>query len=155
MIKIYIPFLVIILLALSCNPKNNQNDQYAEAEKIYKEAIEIHDEVMPMMGDIMKLQSILKEKKEEFSDSDREFENQINIALQNLENAHNGMMQWMRNITPIPKEEDLETGTSTLLSKEEMLEIQEKSFEEIKKVQNSILESIENARVLISELEDN
>jgi transglutaminase/protease-like cytokinesis protein 3 len=123
---------------------------YSESENIFQEAIDIHDEVMPLMGDIMQLQSTLKSIKQTMSD-EAQIE-KINIALQNLENAHNAMMGWMKNITPIPDIPKNSEDISSYPTKKEMLEIQEKSLENIKKVKNAILASIDKANALISEL---
>jgi hypothetical protein len=140
----------ILMLTLSCNLNNSRQDMYSDSKKIYDEAIDIHDEVMPMMGEIMNLQATLKSKKEEVSD--QELINEINISLQNLEDAHNGMMLWMRNITIIPSSSEIESGISELPTKEEMLKIQKTSLENIKEVKIAITESIENAKALISGL---
>jgi hypothetical protein len=141
---------IVLTLTLTFCKNTAKNEQYAESEKIYKMAINIHDEVMPLMGEIVELQSLLKSKKEEVTD-DLSIE-KINMTLQNLENAHNSMMLWMRNITPIPAMSDKDTGmTSEHPSANEMLEIQKKSLEDIKKVKEAMLTSIEEANTLISE----
>jgi hypothetical protein len=144
--KINIILIAVLVGLLSCN--QDKNKIYSESEKIYKESIKVHDEVMPLMGKIMDLQQILKNKKEEITDEAKI--DQINITLQNLENAHNTMMYWMRNLTPIPEEPKDDSDLSNLPSQEEMLKIQERSLEEIKKVKKAILESIDKAETLIS-----
>jgi len=142
---------VLIMYTLVYCQNRAKNEVYFESKKIYKQAIEIHDEVMPLMGKIMELQSTLKARKETISD-DKSIE-KINIELQKLENAHNSMMLWMRNITPIPEISENESDFSTHPSAEEMLEIQQKSLDNITKVKEAILSSIENANALILELE--
>ena len=144
--KINIILIAVLLGLQSCNP--DKNKMYSESEKIYKESIKVHDEVMPLMGKIMDLQQALKNKKEEITDEAKI--DQINITLQNLENAHNAMMYWMRNLTPIPAEPKDDPDLSNLPSQEEMLRIQERSLEEIKEVKKAILESIDKAETLIS-----
>jgi hypothetical protein len=141
---------ITIIHTLICCQNRDKNKVYAESEKIYKSAIDIHDEVMPMMGDIMKLQSTLKSKKEEISDG--ETIEKIHVALQKLENAHNSMMHWMRNVTPIPTISENDSELSDYPSEEEMLEIQQKSLDSIKEVKKAILSSIEEANTLISAL---
>jgi len=146
--KINIILIVLLTGILSCN--HNKNNIYSEAEKIYDESIKVHDEVMPLMGKIMDLQQTLKNKKEEITEEAKI--DQINITLQNLENAHNAMMHWMKNLAPIPEEPKDDPDSSYLPSRDEMLKIQERSLEEVKKVKEVILGSIDKAETLISSL---
>jgi len=135
-----------LAILLSCC-QNNKSEKYSDSEEVYDEAIKIHDEVMPLMGEVMELQKTLKIKKEDLSDN--ESIDRINISLQKLENAHNAMMVWMRNITPIP--ENISDSPENP-SPEEMLKIQEKSLEDVKIVKEAILSSIDEANSLIAEL---
>ncbi len=141
---------VIVLLFVSCGQHNTKENVYLESERVFDQAIEVHDEVMPLMGDIMKLQSALKEKKDNISDE--ETIQKINESLQNLENAHSLMMDWMRNVTQIPDQSEVDPDASDFVSPQEMLLIQEQSLEEAKKVKIAILGSINEANSLISEL---
>jgi hypothetical protein len=148
--KINIILLVVIIHPLiGCN-NQSKNGLYADSEKIYNLAIDIHDEVMPLMGDIMKLQSTLKAKKDEISDEGNI--EKIDTVLQRLENAHNSMMLWMKQVTPIPEISDNNSDLSGFPSEKEMLDIQKRSLENVKKVKEAILSSIEEANALISEL---
>lgn len=144
-------FQVYLLLAIlytvaACSHKTD----YSESKILYDEAIVIHDEVMPLMGNIVELQRKLKEVKNGVSD---EYElEKINQSLQHLENAHQGMMNWMRTLTPIPdpdnplfKDQDTKT-----IPEGEMLTIQKKSLENIKNVRSIMLESIDEAKDLLS-----
>ena len=137
-------------LIISCNQQKSEDNIYLEAEQVFDKAIEIHDEVMPLMGDIMKLQSILKEKKENISEE--ETIREINESLQYLEDAHSSMMDWMRNLTQIPDQADTDPEAPDFISSGEMLAIQERSLEEVKKVKTAILESIEQAESMINDL---
>jgi len=142
--------IVIVLFLISCDQRNTKENLYLNAEEVFDQAISIHDEVMPLMGDIMKLQSSLKEKKANISD--QETIRKINESLQNLENAHSLMMDWMRNITQIPDQSEVDPEAPDFVSPREMLQIQEQSLEEAKKVKTAILESINRADSLIEEL---
>jgi hypothetical protein len=99
------------------------------------------------MGYIMKLQKSLKVKKEGIAD--RELLDKINVSLQNLENAHNSMMIWMRNITPVP---EYIADSQENLSPEEMRKIQQRSLDDVRNVKEAILKSISEANSLIAEL---
>lgn len=141
---------VIVLFLVSCGQRDTKENIYLKAEEVFDQAISIHDEVMPLMGDIMKLQRALKEKKDNISDE--ETIQKINESLQNLENAHSLMMDWMRNVTRIPDQSEVDPDASDFISPQEMFKIQEQSLEEAKKVKEAILESINQANSLISEL---
>jgi hypothetical protein len=147
---IFTAAIAFVLILFSCGQRNAKEDIYLDAEKVFDQAISVHDEVMPLMGDIMKLQSTLKEKKTNLSDE--ETIQKINKSLQDLEDAHSLMMDWMRNITPIPEQSEVDPEASDFISSKEMLKIQEQSLEEAKEVKTAILESINEANSLINEL---
>ncbi len=142
--------IAISIFFISCDQQKSKEDIYLESESVFDEAIQIHDEVMPLMGDIMKLQTTLKEKKETISDE--ETIQKINESLQYLENAHSSMMDWMRNLTRIPDQMDVDPEAPDFISSGEMLKIQEQSLEEVKQVKTAILESISQAESMIEEL---
>lgn len=142
--------IAFILILISCNQRNTKENLYLDAEKVFDQAIGVHDEVMPLMGDIMKLQSTLKEKKANISDE--ETIQKINESLQNLENAHSLMMDWMRNITQIPDYMEVDPEAADYVSPQAMLKIQEQSLKEAEKVKTAILESINQADSLIKDL---
>jgi len=146
----FTPAIAFVLILFSCGQRNDKENLYLDAERVFDEAINIHDEVMPLMGDIMKLQGALKERKTNISDE--ETIQKINKSLQNLENAHSLMMDWMRNITQIPDYMEVDPEAPDYVSPQEMLKIQEQSLEEAKKVKTAILESINQANSLIKDL---
>ncbi len=146
----FITTIAIAIFFISCDQQNSKENIYLESENVFDEAIEIHDEVMPLMGNIMKLQSSLKEKKENISNEETLL--RINESLQSLEDAHSSMMDWMRNITQIPDQSDVDPEAPDFISSEEMLKIQEQSLKDVKNVKNAILTSIEQAESLIKEL---
>jgi len=82
--KIILFFLVISFFS-ACKEKST----------LEGEVIAIHDEVMPKMGEIhvakKKLKKILAETQEE------SVKTEISILISNLENADEGMMDWMHN----------------------------------------------------------
>lgn len=88
-------FLIAIFVVTSCEKqKKNSKDQ------LYDKVMAVHDEIMPKMGDIMKYKKQLKAKIEELTVPGEE-ENEAKIAeltkaVDDLENSHEGMMNWMR-----------------------------------------------------------
>ena len=141
---------VIVLFFVSCSQRDTKENIYLEAEEVFDQAISIHDEVMPLMGDIVKLQTTLTEKKDNISDEVTI--GKVNESLQNLENAHSLMMDWMRKVIRIPDQSEVDPDASDYVSPQEMLKIQELSLQEAKKVKTAILESIDQANSLINEL---
>ena len=88
-------FLIAIFIITSCGEqKKNTKDQ------LYDKVMAVHDEIMPKMGDIMKYKKQLKAKIAELVVAGQE-ENEAKIAeltkaVDDLENSHEEMMNWMR-----------------------------------------------------------
>lgn len=148
--------LFFCVVIFGCNKQKNSGDQYKDSREIYDEALKIHDEVMPKMGTIMQLQKSLKTNKESLTD--KTVLNQVDSALNALDNAYDQMMKWMRNLPRIPEYDP--TGKSNELSAEpspdpeEMKEFQLKSLEDIKKVKADVNESIKNAEEILESLNE-
>lgn len=98
---------VLLLLTLSVAACGDDPSVAAEAaameaaaaaqEKAYESMMEAHDRVMPMMGNITAAQrSIREELKSDGLASDRE--DLLNAANEQLEDAGDGMMEWMGNL---------------------------------------------------------
>lgn len=105
------------MIIASCNSIN-------EVEKLKTEVMAIHDEVMPEMGNLMNLKSQLKEKSSELDSLDDSGDlEQLNLLIQNLEEADEAMMDWMRNYKD-PSNEMTENQALEYL-KEKMKSIQE------------------------------
>ncbi|MBV6644455.1 MAG: hypothetical protein KI790_03345 [Cyclobacteriaceae bacterium] len=85
-------FLVFIVLS-SCAP----NAKNSELETLKKEVMEIHDEVMPKMGDLRKTRKALLDKAE---DLDEAAAKTLLEQADRIDEAHKGMMQWMRAYEP-------------------------------------------------------
>lgn len=90
--KIFHSLLTIILASLvfSCGPSEAE-----ELKALKNEVMDVHDAVMPKMGDMMKIRKGLMGKAETHPDSVMLLE----LADQ-VDQAHEGMMQWMRNYEP-------------------------------------------------------
>ena len=88
--KKYLSLLIIPFLFSACN----------QHEKIYDEVMEIHDEAMAKMDQIMELKTQLNEQVETLQAdtlSDQSLKiDKMNSLVQNLEEADEAMMSWMR-----------------------------------------------------------
>ena len=144
--KIYPVLVVVLLIVMACS--RDRKNAYSDSEKIYKEAIKMHDEVMPMMGSIMDLQAKLKSLKKESDNTG--LKDTINIYLLRLENTHKSMMNWMHNLTPIPNPDEAANDPTQLPTREEMLKIQEQSLNDIKRIQQETLESINQTKKFLT-----
>ena len=76
-------FITTILLFGSCKPDLSN----PEVEKLYTEVMVIHDDVMPEISTIHKLKKKIKK-------ADQDNADRLDI-LKDLEDADEGMMQWM------------------------------------------------------------
>ena len=144
-------------MLLACNNPKDSDDVYHVSREIYNQAIEIHDEVMPKMSQIMQLQKSLKATKDNLEDEKVKI--QVDSAINDLENAYDRMMTWMRNIPRIPEynpngNTEGMNGES-LPDPEELKKSQRASLEEIKKVKVEIHESIDHAENLLESLKGN
>lgn len=150
--------LLIVFFMASCG-NNQANKEQSEIEienkelpaeeraeqALYDELMAVHDEAMPKMDDMMQLKGnlqqqldMLREAEEAESAKIKELEDAIN----DLENASEGMMQWMRDFEP------LSTGDKT---HEEVMEYYKEKKESIEEVSQKINSSIEEAKKLRKE----
>jgi hypothetical protein len=86
-------FLLPAVLLVSCGEKKKE-----VKDELYDKVMAVHDEVMPKMGDIMKLKKQLKGKIDELSSEeviDSAKISQLEQAIADLDNSHEGMMGWM------------------------------------------------------------
>jgi hypothetical protein len=132
---------VIALILTSCSdPKEKK------VQELKKVTIALHDEVMPRMGEISELTSALKDLREEVKlDTTDSAINQlviINAQVKQLDDAHEGMMQWMADYEPRYEEEH--PLDSAVVYYEE-----QRSF--IERVKLEMEKSIEDAQTFLGE----
>ncbi len=87
-------FLIVMLLIASCGEQKK-----SAKDALYEKVMEVHDEIMPKMGDIMKYKKQLKEKigmlTTESTEENADKIAELNKAINDLENSHEEMMNWM------------------------------------------------------------
>ena len=132
--KLLIP-LILLLSVLACDSYNTQE----QVDKV----LNVHDEVMPKIGEVMTLKKQLLDKAKDLTDSLQV--NQLTNLAQSLENAHEGMMVWMRewsqNAQPhINEESDIEERKAFF----------EKEMEKVMRVKADINQSIAQAQEAIN-----
>jgi len=135
----------IVLMALySCgssaseeNSSSTLSTAQAEVQELQQEVLAIHDEVMPLMGNLMNLKEQVEKENQQLQNSgtadagEQVIMNSMVIA--SLDQAHEGMMQWMRAFKKPDLDTDPEAAKSYLEGeKEKILLVQEQVDNAIK-----------------------
>ena len=159
------PYILVILSAalflISCQSSTTtEADPTLErAQEIYAEAIAVHDEVMPRMDEIMQLRqklqlrvtSMREQPEEDYTDSLQ----QMQTAIENLEQADEAMMQWMRSVQKVPGTDEAtsdyqnELNATELTDTVDLVQRQLAQKEAIEQVKQQMEQSIAEAEVLI------
>ncbi len=129
---------LVLVLTTACNSgrKDAEEKDPVKSESnqaLEKEAWSIHDEVMPKMGTIHKRKSRIKEILEQNAQATAEEKQSLESTLAELDQAYDGMMNWMRNFKPEQHNDSEETTRAYL----------EEQIKEIRKVRDDILSVIE------------
>jgi hypothetical protein len=97
------PFLIALLLAFSlfsCNKQTSAAENKkapGEVEALKQEVMRVHDETMPRIGTLMNLKKRLKDELAQTDTTDGgNKEKALLLAIKQLEEADEAMMQWMR-----------------------------------------------------------
>ena len=105
-------FLIAVLAAAalySCGKKSEDHSGHHQEEAqissdpnkpLYDSVMDVHNEVMPKMGEIIKLTESLKDKVAKTPDMAPAAKQEIEAAIDSLDNASNGMMDWMHKFNP-------------------------------------------------------
>ena len=138
--KTFTPILLITLLISGCGneDKNAQNE-------LLQKVMDVHDEIMPKMGDIMKYKKQLNAKISELTETAAE-ENDAQIetlkeAVEDLENSHEEMMNWMHGF-----DRNFEGEVQ-----EEVMAYLKDQMTKIESVGNTTNTALKNARELLTE----
>lgn len=139
--KYVLPIGMMFLVMVSCS-----NPLASKVEEIKKEAIAIHDEVMPRMGEISELSVNLKQMREalkaDTTDSAMQVIDKLNQQIVALDNAYEGMMEWMNLYQP--QFEEQHTLDSAVIYYEEQRSL-------ITDVKLNMEQSINDAKTLLGE----
>jgi hypothetical protein len=103
---------IIVLALFSCvsatdeeNSTSNISPAQLEVQQLEQQVIDIHDEVMPLMGTMVTLKDQIEEKNKQLEASgDAASNDQVivnSMVISNLDQAHEGMMQWMRDFKKV------------------------------------------------------
>jgi chromosome segregation ATPase len=147
-------FITVIAFSFSCKEEQSKDSKAFDAQM--KETVQIHDDVMPKMTELNSLISKLEKEKEKIEASGDVASEEVETyetAINDLKEAHDLMMSWMKNFSNSFSRTEINTGLATkdkdsIKAKQEMLSAQYNSAEEM---QTAITKAIENAQLLLSE----
>ena len=93
-------FSLLIFLVVSCGDSSSATDgpETSEAESLRQQMVTLHDEVMPLMGPMNKVSSKLAKALDKIED--KTVQESASAVIQDLEQAHDDMMSWMRKNGP-------------------------------------------------------
>jgi len=138
---------LLVLSMIACGGNDGQvveeGDTTAEQaeEQLYEEVMTLHDEVMPKMGELMRLKSQLEE-----AEVSEEMQAKVDQAAQSLENAHEGMMEWMSGLKQLD-------GMGDDMTHEEIVDYLGAQKSSMAAIQDSTNASIERAKTMLADLE--
>jgi predicted nucleic acid-binding Zn-ribbon protein len=139
---------LVIFSMMSCtrsgdhSTMNHDSDQTQEEgpnQALYNQMMDVHDEVMPRMDEIMKLKRQLQEEIANSPDMVVERKQELENIISNLDSASNSMMTWMHRINEF-------NPLADSVNQEKAREYLESEMEEIKKVKELMIESIDKAK---------
>lgn len=144
-------FLLLSVFAFSACQSGEQapseEELMAEQDQLWDEVMAAHDEVMPKMSEIKRLERDLSAMIGEESALDAEAQEKVGKVVQQLSAAGEGMMDWMskiRQLEPLRKEMD----------HAQIIEYLKGEKEKITKVQQDMLQSIEDGTSLMESMKE-
>ena len=118
-LRVYsIGFILIALLFAHCKDKTPQE---IELDKLFDEVMTIHDDVMPKTAVIHRLKKKLKNQTTEDNLAP------VTMAIKQLDNADEGMMEWMADFKK-PKGKSFQEAKSYLNSEKEKISVVKKDI---------------------------
>lgn len=137
--KYLILVLIVLSVTLSCKKEEKEIKEVTRMERV----IAVHDEVMPKMGTIGRLISELEPLVDTTSVG-----KQYEVAIEDLKEGHNLMMEWMKGFGDRFDSDEIMEGKALTEEKEAWL-IEEE--EKVNIMKNKINNSITNAELLLKE----
>ena len=148
---ITITFITTLLIGCQSSTTSSETEAVmARAQQIYSETMTLHDEVMPRMGELVQLRQELGAT----ADSLREVDSvayadtvaQMQAAAQDLAQADENMMQWMRSVEKVPGADSLAAMPADTAR---LIQVQQEQKAAMEQVQQQMDNSITEARRLL------
>ncbi|WP_420576009.1 hypothetical protein [Ekhidna sp.] len=127
--------LTVIIFLAACGPSKKE-----ELQTLKSEVMAIHDEVMPKMGELRRTRKDLLLQADSLMESNPDRAAMLTTVADEIGNANEGMMQWMRAYEP-----EFE-GTD-----EEIKQYLEDQKVAIQKVKDEMIESLKKGNDVLSE----
>ncbi len=157
--------LYLLLAALSttfaCQSSTEDGSKQTQAQKVYQEAMVIHDEIMPEMDKMMQLKKMLNTRMDSLQQMDSvayaDTLDLMHSAVQDLEEADQAMMQWMRGVKKVPGMEGQQSAyaqemeTKMPADTTKLVKIQREQKKAIEGVKEQMEESIRQALALLGQ----
>jgi methyl coenzyme M reductase subunit D len=145
----------MVFISFSCQ-KEEESAEAKAFDAQMKQTIQIHDDVMPQMSKISSLITELESEKEELESLEEVnalLVDKHDVAIADLQKAHDIMMAWMKNFSSSFSRTEINTGLQakdkdSIKAKVELLKMQYNSAEEMKA---AISSSLENAKKVLDE----
>ena len=122
----------------------------ARAQQIYTETMNLHDEVMPRMGELVQLRQELGATADSLREADSvayaDTVARMQAAAQDLAQADQNMMQWMRNVEKVPGADSLAAVPADTAR---LIQVQQEQKAAMERVQQQMDNSITEARRLL------
>ena len=132
-----VSFIAFLVFSLSCKQEKKEAVQSTQMQNV----MAIHDEVMPKMGKLGKLVGELKSKVDT-TETGKQYE----VAMKDLQDAHDSMMDWMRGFGNRFDSDEILKGKELTPQKQKWLDEEE---EKVKAMREQINSSIERAEALL------
>ena len=120
------------------------------AQEIYAETMNLHDEVMPRMGELVQLRQELGATADSLREADSvgyaDTVARMQAAAQDLAQADENMMQWMRSVEKVPGVDSLAAVPADTAR---LIQVQQEQKAAMEQVQEQMNNSITEARRLL------
>jgi hypothetical protein len=152
--KFIFQLLCVAFIVISCN--NNENN---EELKIYEESMVVHDELMARMDKLIRLRQKLETRLDSLSKdsvANASIVPKVRMAIANLRQTDDSMMDWMRNIQDVPGlDASMDHahhgghGKSALPNEALTVQILKDQNARIKEIREALVKNIEEAERLL------
>lgn len=146
--------MLLILVLFSCSSSTQEkgsdeivlSSEQQQLKDLESKLLAIHDEVMPQMGTLVSLKEQLQAKNQTLSSSNHlDAYDQVilnDLVITNLDQAHQEMMNWMRNYQRIDISGDTAANLNYLQDQQAKIEsVQDQVINAIKSAQEALAES--------------
>ena len=89
-----------MVLVLSACQTSQKSEEKSKVVLLKDEVMAIHDDVMPKMGELRKVKKYLLQHADSIAEADSSRAAVLTVLARRIEDANEGMRDWMRNYEP-------------------------------------------------------